>query len=90
MDTGTGMEQNRGLSGSSLKMIAMVAMCIDHYAATVLERQLSFGDTLSDALFILGYYGLRLVGRKVRARNTWLRKSFSKDKVAWCEARRSP
>lgn len=63
MDTGTGMEQNRGLSGSSLKMIAMVAMCIDHFAATVLERQLSFGDTLSDALFILVYYGLRLVGR---------------------------
>ena len=32
------MEQQKGLTGSTLKIIAMVTMLIDHIGASILER----------------------------------------------------
>ena len=55
------MEENKGLTGSTLKIIAMVTMLIDHIAAVVLTRLYLTGG------LSYGGYGvilaLRLVGR---------------------------
>ena len=38
MDTEVEVEKNRGIPGSTIKMIAIIAMFIDHTAAVILER----------------------------------------------------
>lgn len=58
----TGKE--RGMTGSSLKMIAIITMLIDHTAAVILERML-YGQGLSAetiSLYIV-YMVMRLIGR---------------------------
>ena len=39
------MQENKGLSGSTLKMIAIVTMFIDHIGAVIVERMLLTGNT---------------------------------------------
>lgn len=68
-----------GISGSTLKMIAIGAMFIDHIGATILERLLlrsgyaiaqAFPGGMdrwmsdpSNAILLIGYYTMRLIGR---------------------------
>lgn len=40
MDTDTMQEKKKGLSGSTLKLVAIVSMFIDHFAAIILDRYL--------------------------------------------------
>lgn len=49
-----------GFSGSTLKLIAMAAMLIDHIGAVILQPMLTQG--VYDAVFIC-YTGMRLIGR---------------------------
>lgn len=69
----------KGISGSTIKLIAIIAMLIDHIGATILERMLmnrGFGlvygndDMLSNwfqqgtnAILFIFYIGMRLIGR---------------------------
>lgn len=57
-------EQQRGISGSSLKLIAVVTMLIDHIAATVLARFLITGaeGDISTGWYVL-YQAMRSIGR---------------------------
>ena len=50
---------NKGLSGSTLKIIAMVTMLIDHIGAAVLARMIIAGNV---KLYDM-YHVLRLIGR---------------------------
>lgn len=59
-----------GISGSTIKIIAVVAMLIDHVAATVLERQMIEAGYLSNNMiglrgmaFYIVYLVMRLIGR---------------------------
>lgn len=57
-------EREKGMTGSSLKMIAIITMFIDHTAAVILERVL-YGQGLSAEtmnLYIV-YMVMRLIGR---------------------------
>lgn len=63
------IKEKRGISGSTIKMIAMVAMVIDHIAATILERMMVqngievFGsEGIGDPLALV-YLIMRLIGR---------------------------
>ena len=63
------MKEKSGISGSTIKMIAMVAMVIDHVAATILERMMVqneiglFGsEGVGDPLPVI-YLIMRLIGR---------------------------
>lgn len=55
------MERNRGLTGSTLKLVAMVTMLIDHVAAVLLMR-LYFAGAVSPGFFQV-IYVMRLMGR---------------------------
>ena len=52
--------ERKGLSGSALKIIAIVTMLIDHIAATVIIRILKFGG-YNDGLYQL-YRVMRNIG----------------------------
>ena len=51
-----------GISGSTLKIFAMVCMLIDHTAASVIGRGL-FGETDPGAAWTAAYWIMRLIGR---------------------------
>lgn len=55
------MERNRGLTGSTLKIVAMVTMLIDHVAAVVMTRMYIVAG-YSDNFYTV-ILGLRLIGR---------------------------
>ena len=55
------MEQSKGLTGSTLKIIAMVTMLIDHIAAILMTRIYLSGGLSYDSYNLI--LGLRLVGR---------------------------
>lgn len=55
-------QQKRGISGSSLKLIAVVTMLIDHIAAAILARYLIIGDSVPTALYTI-YFVMRCIGR---------------------------
>lgn len=65
----TNKEPERGISGSTLKLIAMGAMLTDHIAATVLEDYIKIINTTdaagndSEQGWIILYYVMRLIGR---------------------------
>ena len=77
--TGPTASGGNGITGSTLKIIAIVAMFIDHIGATILERLLMrsgyaiaqaipggmdrWMSDASNAILIIGYYILRLIGR---------------------------
>ena len=59
------MQENKGLSGSTLKMIAIVTMFIDHIGAVIVERMLLTGNTgvyTYEQIYILDRV-LRSIGR---------------------------
>lgn len=56
-------ERKRGISGSSLKLIAVATMLIDHIAATVLARFLIIGGGEVSAGWYQLYQAMRSVGR---------------------------
>lgn len=60
--TETMMPARRGVTGSTLKMIAIIAMFIDHTAAIVLERMLYLPEFASVRLLSV-YWVMRLIGR---------------------------
>lgn len=55
------MKQN-GLSGSTLKLIAVITMLIDHVAAAVIARLLILGGTGNETLYQI-YFIMRDIGR---------------------------
>ncbi len=73
------VSKGTGISGSTLKIIAIIAMFIDHIGATILERLLlrsgytiaqaipgGMDNWMSDpgnAVLLYGYYTMRLIGR---------------------------
>lgn len=60
-ETSTFMEFEGGISGSTVKLVGIIAMLIDHFAVAVLLRYMYAGGW-SDRLYVL-YTILRLVGR---------------------------
>lgn len=52
----------KGVTGSTVKMIAIIAMFIDHTAAIVLERMLHLPEFMSVNLYWV-YWVMRLIGR---------------------------
>jgi len=72
-----GMKQKRGMSGSTLKLIAIITMLIDHTAATILQRLLAQGQAgldISNTQAVMDFYAhngvllacysmMRLIGR---------------------------
>lgn len=73
----SGPDLKKGLSGSTIKLIAIIAMLIDHTAATILERMMmraGYGLVISDnslmpawiakhPLLYFSYIAMRLIGR---------------------------
>ena len=55
------MERNKGLTGSTLKMVAMVTMFIDHVAAVLLTRVYMVGGLPAEGYTVI--YVMRLIGR---------------------------
>ena len=62
MEEGDGMIRGKGISGSTLKMIAVVSMTIDHTAATILARYLVSGGLSSQGWYDC-YRLMRGIGR---------------------------
>lgn len=62
-------EKKMGISGSTLKLIAIIAMLIDHIGAIVLERMLRLGNTglerMGIGIDISGLYVIYLVMRLI-------------------------
>ena len=44
------MQEKKGLSGSTLKMIAIITMFIDHIGAVIVERMLLIGKKADDSI----------------------------------------
>lgn len=59
---GTAKLERKGITGSTLKMIAIVTMFIDHAAAIVLERML-WGQGYSSGTMLSVYFAMRCIGR---------------------------
>ena len=58
------MEKKNGMTGSSLKMIAIITMFIDHAAAVILERMLYVqGFSMDTVNLYIVYAVMRLIGR---------------------------
>ncbi|MGM9618641.1 MAG: TraX family protein [Oscillospiraceae bacterium] len=53
----------RGLSAAALKAVALVSMCIDHFAASGLYAQLALRCGMSPAAVETSYLVLRILGR---------------------------
>ncbi|MCM1496682.1 MAG: conjugal transfer protein TraX [Bacteroides sp.] len=63
-----GTQEGNGISGSTIKMIAIIAMLIDHTAAVVLEhmilkQHLSLALEVSAPPMVILYYIMRIIGR---------------------------
>ena len=72
-ETPVQLDKKKGISGSTLKMIALITMLIDHFAATIIERSL-LAQHISPMLDIQNmqmnfsslqilYWTMRLIGR---------------------------
>lgn len=57
--------QERGISGSGLKWIAMITMVIDHFGAAILLPLLNLGnlDSFQHSIIFTIYTSMRLIGR---------------------------
>lgn len=62
MDNAMALPKKKGITGSTLKMIAIITMFIDHAAAIILERMLWAQNFSSMAIFGI-YQVMRLIGR---------------------------
>ncbi|MBQ8983638.1 MAG: conjugal transfer protein TraX [Lachnospiraceae bacterium] len=65
------MQEKKGISGSTVKLIAIITMFIDHFAATIIERGIYANGGMIDYSFeggmpepiVIVYMILRLIGR---------------------------
>lgn len=53
----------KGISGSTIKLIAIVTMLIDHIGAVVVERMIGYSTSGDTAVLTAVYYSMRLIGR---------------------------